>query len=292
MRVNNQHGFFLLELLVASTIMLLVIGMFGATANFQKRTYLDGATRSRISQNLRGTLDIIGTDIRIGGENLTQNFPAFLLTSGAITDSLTVRRSILDEALPICVSLTAGSPATGITVSSSAVGTPGCTVSGNQVAFDRWKQYRLDKGGSVFAYLYNITTKQGEFFTYSADSATGALLTISRPGPASGWLYSYTAGTSVIYMLESWQYQVTGDELQVIQNDQVASPLTVMFGVKDFEISAIMQDGSTLTSMTTATDWTDLKYFEVELKGEETSVQRAIEKTVVSRFFPRNILSF
>lgn len=288
----TQRGFTMIELLIASAIMLIVIAMFGGTANFQKRTYLDGATRSRIAQNLRGTLDIIGTDIRIGGENLPQNFPAFLLTNGTTTDTLSVRRSSLDEALPLCISITAGTPSTTITVSSSSVTTLGCTVSGNQVAFNRWRQHRIDKGGSVLAYLYNITTKQGEYFTYASDASTSSLLTISRPGPASGWANSYSAGTSVIYILETWQYQVSGDELQVIQNGQTSSPLTVMFGVKDFEVSAFMQDGTTSTSLTTSSDWTKIRYFQVQLQGEERSVNRLIQKNVTSKFFPRNILSF
>ena len=61
--------------------------------------------------------------------------------------------------------------------------------------------------------------------------------------------------------------------------------------MKDLQIRALLDDGTVLTSMTSSTNWTRLYALEIRIEAIETLGKRAIDRTLMSRFFPRNILS-
>lgn len=285
-----MKGYSLIEMMVAMVITLVITASVSGNINFQKRTFTEGAIRSRLNQNLRGTLDIIGTDIRIAGENLPMGFPAILITDG-VSDELAIRRSLLDDALPVCINIDAGQINPTITVASDAVGVPGCSVNGIQTTFNRWNTFRNQQGGSLRVYAFNLTTKNGEYFTINNQVNGGSTLTLSKSGTTT-FAYSYPAGSSVIYVLEEWRYRLLGDELQVLQDGDSENPLTVMFGVSNFSVTARLANNTTVTSLGTTDSWTQVKYLELGLHGQENKPNGEIHKSVVSRFFPRNILSF
>lgn len=291
--MNKQSGITIIEVLISSFLLLMVLALVGGHINFQKKTFVDGSIRTRINQNLRGTLDIIGTDIRIGGENLPLAFPTFLLTDGGTgSDQLTVRRAVLEDALPLCTAIASGSTTGTIIVADNASATPGCDYTGNKSNFDKWAAYRAEQGGSVKAFIFNIATRDGEFFDFSEEDDLLTALHLRRPTGASSFTYAYPAGTSAIYILEEWKYQVQNDELQVIQNGETTQPLTVMFGVKSFSAEALMSDTTTKTSIVKTDNWTLIQNFSISLTGSETKGGVEVSRTLHSRFFPRNILSF
>lgn len=285
-----MKGFSIIEMMVAMVLTLVVTATMTGNINFQKRTFTEGAIRSRVNQNLRGALDILGTDIRIGGENLPMGFPAILISDGA-SDELYVRRALLDEALPVCQDITGGALNPTIIVADDTSLTPGCTVSGIETAFGRWDDYRIAQGGTIRAYAYNIATREGEYFIVDNQINNGSDLTLSNGG-TTAFTNTYPAGTSVIYILEEWRYRLQDDELQVIQDGDTGQPLSVMFGVQSFSITAALQDDTTVTSLDADDSWTEIKFIEVAITGEESKPGGVIERSVVSRFFPRNILSF
>jgi len=292
--MKTQAGYTLIEVLVSSVLLLIVVALVGGHVNFQKKTFVDGALRSRLNQNLRGTLDIVGTDIRIGGENLPLAFPSFLITDGGTSsDQLSVRRAVLEDALPLCVAIAAGSSTTTLTVADNALTTPaGCGYTGNKTIYDRWSTYRTQQGGSIKAYIFNLTTRDGEFFDYNAETDLTTKLQLRRPGGSAAFTYSYPAGTSVLYVLEEWKYQVQNDELQVIQNGDSASPLTVMFNVDKFNASATMSDGTVKTALIKTDNWTLIRSLTLSITGKDTKAGIDVLRVATSRFFPRNILSF
>jgi hypothetical protein len=63
------------------------------------------------------------------------------------------------------------------------------------------------------------------------------------------------------------------------------------FGITAFDVSALMQDGTTKTAFTTADDWTDIKSVTFGVSGADTFRGSAVTRTAQASFFPRNILS-
>ena len=62
-------------------------------------------------------------------------------------------------------------------------------------------------------------------------------------------------------------------------------------GNQHMVVLAHFDDGSTATSLTSSTDWTSLTSLEVELVAGSSFGKRDLERTMVMRFFPRNVLS-
>lgn len=288
----GEEGFTLTELMVSTFLGAIILGMAAGSATLNRRVFVDDVVRVRVMQNTRGAMDIIGTDLRIGGENLPSGFPAFLIEDGgAGPDTLTVRRNLKEEVLKVCSPLTAGSADRYVYFADSST-TSGCIYGDNEFAYNEWHEHRVAQGGTIKAYVFNTSTKIGEFFNVSADEDTGTTLAILKSESDPPWANSYDTTGSNVYILEEWRYEVSDNLLQVIQDGDELNPLNVMFGVDDFQVNVILTD-NTLTNTFAATDsWSQIRLIEISLTGSEEAVGKAISRTVTSRFLPRNILSF
>ena len=161
---SSDSGFTLLELLVTTVLGLLLIALILGTITANRRLYKEDIVRTKVNQNLRGAMDIIGSDIRLAGENLGPTFPAIQLTNGTAggPDTLILRRNLLPEVLQVCVALTAGSTAK---LQFAIPGTTaGCIYSGETTAYNSWRSYRLANQNSVDSFVWNVCAKIGEFF--------------------------------------------------------------------------------------------------------------------------------
>ncbi len=269
---------------------LLIVGLGLSTVLVNRNVLGKETARTRLTQNLRGTLDIIGTDIRIAGENLSAAFPAVLVTNGTsgASDTLTIRRNLLDEVLPLCTAIASGS-----TVTSAFFAIPGtvsgCTYSGHTNDFNAWRNYRINNGTIIDAFIYNTVAKSGEFFKHTGETNSGTSYSLTRA--AGTWGASYAVGATAIYALEEWTYRLNGGILQVIQNRDNANPLNVSFGITNFQVAAIMQDGSTKSSFVATDAWNTIAQLQIDITGEDRYAGRTIIKTVTGKFFPRNVLS-
>ena len=74
-------------------------------------------------------------------------------------------------------------------------------------------------------------------------------------------------------------------------NDGDGAATHLSTDIQDFQVRAIMKDGTVLTSMNESGEWTDLRAIEVTLIGQNTLDQKTTTRSVSARFFPRNILS-
>lgn len=286
----------IIELMVASVVGLLLIAMtMGVTLANQNIYELDLA-RTRLNQNLRGAVEMMGVDIRQAGERLPAGFPAIEIVDGAsgAPDELIVRRNVLDAVLTVCEDIAAGSSDSKIFLSSSTLGaSPACVYGAQSSSFTDWSNYRSENGGTARVYIYNLATGNGEFLTYSAETDSGSTLYVEQ----STGTYSndYDAENSAVYALEEWRYRLdtlgSGDILQVIRNNDTANPMNVVFGLENIQVQAIMQDGTILTTFNAANDWSDLESVQIEANGIERSGKQEVEARIISRFFPRNILS-
>jgi prepilin-type N-terminal cleavage/methylation domain-containing protein len=285
---SKQKGFALIELLVTSFLGLILLSMISATMLMNRSVLGRDTSRTRLNQNLRGSMDIIGFDTRVSGENLPSTFPAILLTTGT-TDTFTVRRNLVDEVLNLCVQINSGSTTTQIKFAIPGT-VAGCVYSNMTTAYNSWNTYRTNNGGTVDAFIWDRVNKRGEFFKFSANGTDGTSYWLTRT--AGTWANTYTLGTSNIYILEEWQYRLVGDTLQVVQDQDTTNPLNVSFGITDFQVSILKSDGTTVTSFTTSDNWPDISQVNISISGKERYSGKDITRTMSGRFFPRNILSF
>jgi len=258
--------------------------------------------RTRMNQNLRSGIDMTGIDIRIAGENLTSTFPVFELLDGpsGAADQFIVRRNLLGEILTLCDTITAGGSAGQIIFAqgdgtmSSGIQEPGCIYNdpGQTQNYNSWSAFRVTDGEtSKSAYIYDSSTGNGEFFTYSGEGDSGNSLYLTRS--AGTWVNTYNEVSSQIIMLEEHRYRLIDGVLQVIVNQDFATPRNIVGDITDFQVTLVMNDGTQLTAYdsTSAYEWTNLDEVQVTLSGSETTQKRLLEKQLTSSFFPRNILS-
>lgn len=132
-------------------------------------------------------------------------------------------------------------------------------------------------------------TGNGEFFIYDAEDKSDFHI---HKLNATNWQYDYAMNQQPrIYIIEQKRYRLTGDTLQCVVNENTSQALNLVNHIRDFQIRALLDDGTVLTSMNSSTNWTRLYALEIRLDGFEAFGLRDINRTLVSRFFPRNILS-
>jgi len=286
--------------MVSLTIAMVVTAGAMSLALSARNVFEQDQRRSMVNQNLRSGMGLLGIDVRQAGERLPGDTPAIEIQNGAsgAADTLIVRRNLLDYVLPLCKDINSGTSADSVFVGKKKItGTvpQGCTPvkdangDGWPDNLGAWRAYRIANGGAVQAYIYNPVTGNGEFFPYDAEDKS--TFHIHRAN-TNAWQYSYAMNQNPrIYIIEQRRYRLSGDTLQCIINENTSAALNMVNRLKDFQVKALMTDGSTQTSMTSTSKWTQLYALEVRLDGTMPFGKRTIDRTLVSRFFPRNILS-
>ena len=296
----SSDGFSLIEVLVSLVIAMVVTSAAMSMALSSREVFEQDQRRSIVNQNLRSGLGLLGIDVRQAGERMPGDAPAVEIQNGSsgAADTLILRRNLLDYVLPLCKDINAGSSADSVFVGKKKITgsvPPGCSPvpdsngDGWPDNLEAWREYRIANGGAVLAYLHNPVTGNGEFFLYDAED--NSTFHIHRQNPGA-WLYDHLMSQNPrIYIIEQKRYRVLGDTLQCIINENTAGALNLVNHIKDFQVKALLDDGSVLTSMASTTPWTRLYALEVRLDGTKPFGKRTINRTMVSRFFPRNILS-
>jgi type IV pilus assembly protein PilW len=205
---------------------------------------------------------------------------------------------MLDVVLPVCKNIAKISKTDSIFVArKKVVGVKvpqGCTLVPDEDSngwpdnIDVWRNYRIAMGGEILAYVYNPVTQLGEFFVY--DDEDNSDFHIHR-ADGDSWQNDYPVNQEPrVYILDQRTFRLEGDILQCIIDDDTANPLNLVNRIRDFQVRASFRDG-TVQSTLAGKRWTDLESIEVTLVGGESLRTRDMDRTVVSRFFPRNVLS-
>jgi prepilin-type N-terminal cleavage/methylation domain-containing protein len=288
---HDCRGFTLPELMVAMFLGLVVGAIMLSSTLANKQAYSYDLKRVMLDQNLRSGMDILGSTIRVGGENLPTSFPAFEIVNGvgSSPDELIVRRNLLDEVLPVCSAIPAGSAALQVYFALGGSPLSACTYSGQTHNFNSWSSYRSSHGGSVRAFIYDVSGKQGEYFNYSNEGSSGTSYYILRSG--GSWTYPYPTASSSVYILEEWKIRLNSGVVAVEVNGEPATPNNIIAGVNNFQVNAVMADGTTKTTFLRTDDWSDVTAFEITLSASTSYQKKTINRALTSRFFPRNILS-
>jgi type IV pilus assembly protein PilW len=286
---RSESGFNLIELLVASALGLIVTSIGLGTFISSKKLVHNDMRRTTLTQNLRASLDIIGINIRLAGENLPASFPAIqIIDGGAGSDELIITRNLRDEVLKLCTAITSG---TSDHLQFALAGTtPGCIRSDQVQNFNVWNSYLTYQGGEALAYLYEPSSSTGEFFWFNAIVDDGTTMHLELP-PGEDWGADYPVGNTAAYILEQWHFALDGDELVMTPEEQVTERRRVMFGIDDLQIEVQFEDGTVQNTLDDTEDWTTVKFIQVALSGTTTASGKEMERTISSRFFPRNVLS-
>lgn len=287
---SSEKGFTILEVIVASTLSIIVVGMALASTVANNRIFKYDQVRTRLNQNLRNSLDLLGVNLRQAGENFSNTFPAVEVINGTggSPDELILRRNVLDEVLKLCLPITAATSVTLIEFANGG-GDPGCNYSDNQFNYQSWQNHRQNNGNAVVGYIYDLGTKAGEFFTYTSEGETFPRRWIDTA--AITWQNSYPVGTTAVYLLEEWHFRVNNNMLEITVNNDSATPLSIVDEVTDFQVMVHMLDGSTLDTFTINDDWTDTESIEIVLTNSATALGSEVKAEQTTRHFLRNVLS-
>ena len=293
-----QGGFSVVELLVAAAIGLVILALGLALTLSSRNLVQRDHERTSASQDLRSSVELIASDVRLAGERLTGEgapaIPAVEIRGGS---ELIIRRNVLESVLPVC----SDSASSDLLVSlvGTAWGTsdnPSCnnetrdktnpdgTASdgtGMPDDFETWQAYRTANSGTVRVYIYSQSREFGEFFSYSGEAGTGSGWALVR-SDAGAWEHPYSMSESgSLYMLEERHYRLREGALEVVVNGDEENPLRIANNVETLTFGATMKDGSKVSDI--SDDWHDLAAVEVSLQLGG--------RTLTSEFFPRNILS-
>lgn len=291
-------GFTLIELLVAFVIVSIVVGSALSIALSSRNMMTTDEERTRLNQQLRGTLDLLGIDIRQTGERLPGDFPAIEIVDGAsgAPDTLILRRNLLDEVLPLCETLVKDEVVTEVRVADGGSTPPqGCAPvadddsNGTPDNIDAWRAFRTAAGGQMAAYIHNPVEQDGEWFLFDGDGSTEHFL---HKGNGDPWQIDHEVDQQCrIYALEERTYRMSGGLLQFVQNTDVGNAVNVSANLIDFQIRAHMVDGTFRDTLDANDEWTDLRAVEITVQARTDNGQDGLTRAVTARFFPRNILS-
>lgn len=200
--LRPHHGLSLLELLVTVVVSTTILSVALGLIVTQRREYLKQQANTDANQTVQSAMDLIGTDIRLGGELVGTGIglPVIRIINGGASapDKLVLQRKLLATSLNVCEDVS-GNP-TAISVSTTKKSTEGCSFSdgnGNLVPDDveDWRAYRCSLDGDdtckdldtsckqvdatslndecSWAYIYNPKTGNGEFFVYAGEQSKG-----------------------------------------------------------------------------------------------------------------------
>lgn len=298
---STQLGYTLLELLAASSMGLLLLGLTFTSAITGKQALRQEFEQTKMSQDLRSAIDLLGVDIRLTGEQLPSSFPAVELIDGNSggPDQLILRRNLLSEVLTVCSELAAGTSTSQVIFASGdgtvdvGVQSPACIFDdpGQRTNFDAWREFRARNGGPTDAFIFNIISKEGEFFKYLEESTGIDTMFLTRG--AGSWQSTYPYISSSIYAIEEHRFRLVDGVLEIIRNRDWAAPQKIVSSLKDFQVTVTYQDGTTANELPANGGrlWTDIRGIQVELAASETVAKRTMRKRLSNTFYPRNILS-
>ena len=297
---DSSSGFSIIELLVALSVGSLIAGAAMAITLSSQRMFQTDQNRTTINQNLRSGMDLLGIDVRQAGERLPHDIPAIEITDGAsgAPDTMTLRRNILDPVLPVCKSINSGSSADSIFVGKKKVTgkvpagcnpVPDSNGDGWPDNLEVWREYRINNGGVVLAYIYNPTTHVGEFFQY--DQEDNSTFHIHRLNSGS-WVHDYDITDQArIYIIEQQTFRLQADVLQSVVNGDTSNAMNLVSRVQDFQVHAHLQDGTVLDAMSSSSEWSNLNSIQITLVGGSKFGGRSMQRELSTHFFPRNVLS-
>jgi len=293
---RSRRGFTLIELLITLAVAGFVLAGTLTVVLSSRAIFAKDRGRVQVVRNLRDALEVVGVDIRESGERLPNDFYAIQIINGAAgaPDTLVLRRNLLSEVLPLCGRLQQGNSDPEVQVGDSTTPPPGCApvpdtdADGFADNVGAWRAWRTSHGGTVPAYLFNPVDRVGEWLLVDGDGASGEWIGTG----GTPWAYTYEIAEQCrLYMLEERRYTLVNGVLQFVENQGTAPALHVASHLTDFQVRAVLNDGTIQDTFDGSTSWSQLAAIEVTLSGSAANEKRSVARSETSRYFPRNILS-
>ncbi|MEO0941196.1 MAG: hypothetical protein AAFY30_06490, partial [Cyanobacteria bacterium J06642_12] len=279
---------------------------------FNRNLLLKDGARIEVNQSIRTSLDIIGADIRQGGENLIRReFPVIEVQNNGRNgeDVLIIRTGSSLDILTVCTDATSANLLVADTTAGGAVDCPptGRSLDPADILPDNiynWQQYRLQQvanGEIAEAFIFDPDTRDGEFFSFTNEvrnpnNPGNDPSTYSIQSSSGSWSGSYQAAGNRPYIavLTEQQYSVDNQGFLTVQVNGGADR-RMASNIQDFDVRVILQDGSELDEFgaNLTDEWSNIQSVEVTISGaSEFAANREISNSFTSSFLPRNVLSF
>ena len=273
--------------MVSMVLGLLLVAMAVGSIQATRNLYETDITRIEIAHRLRAGMNLMGVQIRQAGELLSNSFPAIELENGANGDPdlLIIRKNLLDHAPGLCVDGASGDNFVQISLPGKA----GCSFNDTEAAYNAWRDFRIQAGGEVSAYIWDFVGDTGEQFTYSSEDDISSTGTRTINASSAGWSRDYPANSSHLYFVEEWRFSLVDSNLQVQINDD--PPNSIISGVDDLQVELVMNDGTVVNELGPMDDWTELSFIRVILEGTAELSQKSVSRSITNTFFPRNLIS-
>jgi len=313
-RAGQQHldqGFTLIEVLV--TVVLLAVVLTVVVNLVLSGLKISGADQGRVAANgnVRGTMDVLSSDVRQAGENLSDDFPGLGVTTGANGSVLTVYRAWTDAPFTLCapvsgstIEVTAASSNTSaVTYADGSTNLPAAckndstSLAGVAATLTTWRS--LITSGLTGGYLYDPGTQLGGFVRLTGTTATQVNYSGLLPSNSTyGWnpLKPNQAGVTRdqrLYLLEKRVYSFNGSRLQLAIND--AAPADAAANISSFVTTPYVTAtngtviAATLPFPNATQSWRSLAYLDVQLGSTQPAgFNRTVNRTLTYRLYPRN----
>lgn len=312
-RSSSEAGLSVIELLTALAVLGVVLGLLVPLLMGNRRAVQLDQARTAVNQNLRSATDIIGADIRTAGERFGQGggpqLPAIAIVSREqAPDELILRRNLHDVVLPVCETLRGNQNSIVVAWHVNRGGqitpSPGGNINPHDFPecimvdsdndgwpdnLQAWRQLQQQAGGPVRAYIYNPVTRRGQFFEFEVRDRSR--FQIHKVAPSAHWDTYELEHRSRIYLLEERRYRVRDGVLELVLNGDEAGALRITADVADFQARYVLADGSLHAALPQGSTWRDVRSVEITVTTRSTLQRETVERSLTSRFFPRNVLS-
>lgn len=312
---NSSSGFSIFEMLVASVMSSIILGFSLSVIVQQRRVFQIDQARGLLNQNLRSASDLIGADIKQGGEWLATNFsvPTFSIINGGVgePDTLSIQRKLIgtDQRVLQAVPIGASYAVVGMGNASSI-----------NTTINAWED-DLDNANSTLpavAFIFDtsqtatLAARRGEFFVYTSHTTSGpSSATEFRINRSGTFVNAYSMNTSFIYLLEERTYSLVEDpndpetyilQLQVNRGvnpstpGTLSEPRSIANGLKDFQVQAVfpsatkdrLNEGGTYETTIDPIedpDWRSVRFFSIRLTSNKPIIYDRLRREEKDRFF-------
>ncbi|MDZ7707508.1 MAG: prepilin-type N-terminal cleavage/methylation domain-containing protein [Trueperaceae bacterium] len=301
---SHRAGFTLIEALVALAVAGILLALVLPLVLSQRRVVQLDQARTSANQTLRAVSQLLAADVRIAGERFGEGLalsPIAVSVDGS-GDSVVVLRRNLEDALPVCQSVPAGSTVTSIVVADwgPTVAHPQCSV--NRTAsfggvdwpytLDAHRRIAAAQGGVVSAYIFDPASRTGQWFSMRIDGAQGSPPDEVRCDDGCVWATDYEpAANAYIALLDAIEYRLVDGVLQR-RDLATGEVLRIASGLEAFEVTvSVAGEATPRTTFADTGAWRSITSLNLDVVVERREGGSLAERSLQTRLFPRNLLS-
>jgi type IV pilus assembly protein PilW len=307
-----RPGFTLVEALVAIVVMGVIAALSMPLMLGSRRLVQSDQLRTATNQGVRAGSDLIGSDIRMAGERFPQSsaltLPPIEIVQGAsgAPDEVILRRNLWENTFPVCNMLLDNTDPNIIVV--RLAGDPFWTgpngplypECGQPLDTNGWPMNLAQvkaladtttTNGVLRGYVYDPANGAGEFINFTVPANANTTGRVNRWGgaPITG---SYPLGDrALMYILDERRYRINNDVLELILNGITGAPMSVAGDITDLQALYVLDTGAVVATLPGGTTWRNIRSVEITLTSETSVGPEMVQRSLTTRYFPRNVLS-